>query len=891
MPTGRELCELWPMVGRDEQLEAIEAAYGATAGRPATGGAVLYGEAGVGKTRLAREAAALLTERGCPTGWATATRSAAVVPLGVLNQLLSPGDLWAPEQPAAFGSLIARLGDATERPVFVVDDAHLLDETSAALLFQLATERRAFVVLTARTGEVAPDAVTALWTTETAIRIDVPGLTDTDVDTLLDTATCGRVDPVSALEIRRLCGGNPLLLREMLHAAQETGGLRYRHGLWRWTGRHYVNARLTDVLRTRLGGLAPHLVALGELLACGEPLPLSILEALAGHDTVVEAERRGLVTVGLDGSRLLARLTHPIYADVFRADTPRSRERAIWRSLASALGDTPMRRRDDALLLAQWRRRADLTTPPDILLTAATHAYQRLDLDLAETLCRLAQQTDSGPGTALLLAEVLIDQGRYAEAVSALPPEMGVSDDLRSRWRVARGQIHYWTTTTPTTPSSEPAAAVDDDPATEASRSWLLLADGRIGTALRVAEAALRIGGFRPAAENWAATALIASAGLLGRHDRVSAGLTAALATAERHREVHLWGSIQVATAGSLAFLATGNLGDAADLADRCYRSAVGMVASVGASASPVVGVSAAIRGIIARVQGRARAAVVMLTEAAALLDGWPAYHLERACLAELAAAHAMLGDVEAARRCLEDADRKDATVPLLDAWVERARAWVTAAGGDLTRAAREATHAAARAGATEQPTIEALALLDAARFGDIGRARPRLEALARELRLPAVRAMADFVTGLRPGDRGSTLDDAIATLAGCGYLLYAAEAAMAAYSRYAAAGRRTKAHISLARATALAQDCGDARTHLLASSGVDALLTSRELQVAALAAAGHTGTRIAVQLGLSARTVNNHLGRAYQKLGVSGRAQLGEVLSPVLHPSPAESG
>lgn len=56
-------------------------------------------------------------------------------------------------------------------------------------------------------------------------------------------------------------------------------------------------------------------------------------------------------------------------------------------------------------------------------------------------------------------------------------------------------------------------------------------------------------------------------------------------------------------------------------------------------------------------------------------------------------------------------------------------------------------------------------------------------------------------------------------------------------------------------------------------------VLTSREMQVASLAAAGHSGGKIAAQLGLSPRTVNNYLGRVYQKLGISGRAQLAAAL------------
>jgi DNA-binding CsgD family transcriptional regulator len=48
---------------------------------------------------------------------------------------------------------------------------------------------------------------------------------------------------------------------------------------------------------------------------------------------------------------------------------------------------------------------------------------------------------------------------------------------------------------------------------------------------------------------------------------------------------------------------------------------------------------------------------------------------------------------------------------------------------------------------------------------------------------------------------------------------------------------------------------------------------------VAGLAAAGVPSKEIADQLFLSARTVDNHLLRVYQKLGVGGRTELAAAL------------
>jgi DNA-binding NarL/FixJ family response regulator len=55
--------------------------------------------------------------------------------------------------------------------------------------------------------------------------------------------------------------------------------------------------------------------------------------------------------------------------------------------------------------------------------------------------------------------------------------------------------------------------------------------------------------------------------------------------------------------------------------------------------------------------------------------------------------------------------------------------------------------------------------------------------------------------------------------------------------------------------------------------------LTKRELEVATLAARGLSSREIAETLVVSTRTVENHLQRAYEKLGVSGRTELAGAL------------
>ncbi|MBN9480130.1 MAG: helix-turn-helix transcriptional regulator [Bordetella sp.] len=70
-----------------------------------------------------------------------------------------------------------------------------------------------------------------------------------------------------------------------------------------------------------------------------------------------------------------------------------------------------------------------------------------------------------------------------------------------------------------------------------------------------------------------------------------------------------------------------------------------------------------------------------------------------------------------------------------------------------------------------------------------------------------------------------------------------------------------------------------DSRSLVRSSSPIDHL-TPRELEVLSLAARRLGDKEIAQRLTLSPRTVQNHLYRAYEKLGVSNRAEAARLLS-----------
>ncbi|MGR7027844.1 ATP-binding protein [Geodermatophilus sp. URMC 62] len=160
----------WPLVGREAELRAVKAALTARPQRSL----VITGAAGVGRSRLAREALVAAAQQGHPTAWAVATGAAALVPLGALAHLLPAVDDGATGLALLQRATAAIAGDGTgPTPVLGVDDAHLLDQMSVTLLHQLAASSAVTLVLTVRTDAEQPDPSAPLWKDGLADRVQL----------------------------------------------------------------------------------------------------------------------------------------------------------------------------------------------------------------------------------------------------------------------------------------------------------------------------------------------------------------------------------------------------------------------------------------------------------------------------------------------------------------------------------------------------------------------------------------------------------------------------------------------------------------------------------------------------------------------------------------------
>ncbi|CAN5699690.1 LuxR family transcriptional regulator [soil metagenome] len=874
----------WPLVGREVAIAAVDAALE----DPSLAGVVLAGPAGTGKTRLAQECLRLGHAAGYATAQVTGSRAAAGIALGALAPLLPAGRLAAGRDVALLTEArdaLTALADG-RRLLLAVDDAHLLDDPSAVLLHQLALGRAAFVVGTVRNGEMAPEAVTDLWKSGVALRLEVGPLTSDQVDVLLAMVLGGPVDGPTLHRLCRSSDGNVLYLRELVLGALDSGLLAARHGLWRLTGEPGPSARLRDLIADRLGGLSRDELAGLELLAEGAPLALAIVEELCDPAVVEALERRGLVTVECDGRGATVALAHPLHGEVVRAQTPATSVRTIKRRLADAVEavGTP---RDDVLRVVRWRLDGGGDADPDLVRDAALHARFANDLPTAARLAAVAFEARPEFASGYLLSEVLYSLGRseeLAEVLAALD-RLVEADDERAMLAAQRAFDLFWHL-------GEAAAAHQalregiDQVAVDALRreldaiaSVFLACAGQAKAAVARAEPHLERGGDRAFIQASLAAGLALP--LLGRaDDAVVVARRGRAACDALGEQLSVFQPSLLAAAETIGLLRGGHLAAAEVAARQGYQRALDESDGAGWAFFAMT------RGLVALQQGRITDSGRWWREAADLFGSVGHRGPQRWALAGGLFVAALRGDaVGAARAATELDDTAAHPARMQDVGELRARGWARVAAHDRDGALSELDRAVTTARAAGLAGEELDALHDLARLGRARLVAERVVELAAEVQGVLATVQAAHVAALASND-GAALGAVADGFAALGARVLAAEAAGAAADTLAVSGRARQSTGWRRRARELRASCEGVRTPGLEPAANPVRLSDREREVALLAAGGLPSREIAERLFLSVRTVDNHLARSYTKLGVSGRAELAAALAePVVSP------
>jgi DNA-binding CsgD family transcriptional regulator len=862
------------MVGRETETGQFQSL---VHGREISGLAI-SGSPGVGKSRLARECMSIAERLGMATAWVTATRSGQRLPLAAFAPLLPATDAISrgPNRVAMVRELSTHLLNAANgrRSLLVVDDAHLLDETSATLIHRIALHKEAVVLVTVSTDETAPELVTALWKDGLAARIDLGGLPVKAVARILAGALGQAVDAGTVAQLTMHSDGNALFLRELTAGALADGTLVYEYGSWHLIGPLSPSVRLVELVRNRLTDLADRGRDLLEHVAYAEVIGLAELEAIADETVAADLERKGFLASRVSDRRLQIRMAHPLYGDVVRAMTPAVRLRSMARTLAAVVEAHGARRREDPLRVATWRLDGGGAVSPQLMLTAATTARWRYDFALAERLAQAAVAGGAGFDAALLVARLSNLQGDSEEAERQLAQlaDLATSDAQRAIAAIARADNLLFSFGR----GAEALAVIEGvepaltDPEWRAQlaarRSAALLATDGPAKAARAAREVIDSG--YAGAQVWAS---MFAAYIWSRMGQIEASLASAGRGRSQHHTSELdWYPWFFSFVICGAFARAGRLAESQALAETHYDQSL----TEGSTEARAFFAWHLARGVTET--GDTGSAIEHAQESARLFAALGRPTFERNALITLSIGLALAGRTREAEAALA---RADALPAARTAWTAvellEAQAWTAISAGALDRGRALLLDAADVGEEIGDLVGAAAALHDLARLGRAREHHVRLTSLASRVEGVLVATRAAHARALVAHDADG-LEDVSRAFEDMGANLLAAEASADACRVWVHAGDH-RALGARRRACSLAERLG-AKTPGLHIAALDSHLTAAEHEAAVLAASGLTNREMADQLTLSVRTIENRLQRCYEKLGVTCRGDLRSI-------------
>ncbi len=852
------------MIGRDQQVGEITRAIADGAVR----GVALAGKAGVGKSRLAREAVAAAAADGWTVRTIAATATSRPIPLGAFSQ-------WTDDVQSEPFALARRViealtdGAQPDRLVVLVDDAHLLDELSALVVHQLVQSQAAGVILTIRTGEQAPAAVTALWKDGLLRRRELEPLSRNIIDDLLTAAFGTAPDRQCADKLWHLTQGNVLFLRQLVEQEYRAGRMVDQQGAVRWLGDTAISGSLAELVDSQIGAITGDVRDVVDLVAVSEPIDWHCLRLITDQDAIEEAEQRELIrTSGGD-----VYIGHPLYAEVRLNRCGASRLRRLRGKVATAMkdgGGTAKVVKRGLLWLE-----SDLPPEPEVLLSAATAASSLLDFETAERLFRAAAATGIGAQARIPLAYSLFMMEKGDLALEVLE---GVEVDEATESAfindvVMRASNLLWGMRSP-----ERSWRLIDD-ALKASRGarrqqLLVFRANQLALAARPGEVLATMADVSyQDIDRYGATMAYSvesmAYGELGQADQaVAMAIEADQALAQSEQGKFLRQTLT--EFHTFALIAAGRTGEAIAVAERNCRAHRDEPADVRA-------VAAEILGMVMLAAGDLGAALRHLPEDVMansfhVANSFHRFHLLRA------QALARAGDGDAAERALHKAEehRHPAYVYVTSTQL-LAEAWLAAVRSRATEARRLAREAAEFAREHDQLAREVWCLQTAVQFDDTD-AAARLAELTALVQGPRAAVAARYAAAVSADDAGE-LDWASAEFETMGDLLAAADAAGQAATSHRRAGRAGSAMTAAARAHRLATVCGSATSPAIRAASFVPPFSNREREIAVLVAQGLSNREIAEAVSLSVRTVESHIYRASTKAGVSGRSALAEMM------------
>lgn len=853
----------WPLTGRGPDVEAILRLLLADGQH----GVLLVGDTGVGKSRVVEAVLHRCAVSSHHIARITCAPADRDLPFGAVRQLL-PEMSGSPDTSVELPDAVsaALLKAAEGRTIIVaVDDASWLDEGSAAVIQKLVVHDGARVLMAARTEAAAAPPVEALRRWGRWSRVDLAPLDRPQTKDLVEAVLGAPADGLTLDGLWRVTGGNPLFMREMLCGAVDNDALMAREGVVTWRGGAIGDAYPSDTAAAALEALSPEELDALRYVAVARSAPLEVIEQLVAAPVLERLEDHRLIQLDQSERVPLLRVTHPLHAHTIIARTGALRIRRIRNDLATTMMAC---RPDDQIRSVQWRLAAQVDVPDDEVLAAADEALRRRDVAAAEHLSRQV----STPAGAWRLGRALVARGEYVEAEEWLAGAAQELTDPASRANVAalRAVNLFWGFREPQQAFEviiEAKAALPADGSSDllAAEALVTVFDGRADAANEMVARLLHDPPDDPVLAGAIAPLRPQLLLFTGRPAQAIVELSAAQTGFS-----DAWPMMRAMTQACHvhALIMTGAVAQAAETVQRYYHDAVEQGSPAG------VGTIALAGGICAYYQGRPEQAATWLREARALTDDHPRFRFRETVLALSAGVAAELGLVDEARELLDRLGEAGADPSAAD-YGAFGEVWALVISGDRSGAGAVLRRRASEALAAGNVLMAADFLHVDMRLNPSAATAARLREIAESSDGELFGLLADHATALAHRDLHE-MNRVSAAFEQRGYRGFALEAS--ATGATFSGGREVNA---LARRTQrlLGEHRGIWPEWLPAPKSAP-LLTRREQQVGELAASGMDNAAIARELSVSPRTVENHLQRAYDKLGIHRRTELAAALA-----------
>ncbi|CAM3145341.1 hypothetical protein BST27_18900 [Mycobacterium intermedium] len=859
-----------PIVGRGTELRAIADALAAEDCR----GVLLVGDAGVGKTRLAEEAADAAENLGWVVHRVVASASAQPIPLGAFTK-------WScrkrDDPHAAARRVVAAMTDvgAADRVLVSIDDAHLLDNLSAFVVYSLLQCSNVKVLVTVRGNARAPDSVMNPWKEGILRRIDLSPLSQSASVDVIRGALSGEVSGASAEQLWDLTRGNAAYLTQVIDHERAMGNLVERDGVWSLHAAPTVSPAMRDLVEMQFGVLDESIEAVLDLIAVAGSINRSLLNSFTDPEASAEAERLGLICAD-EATPDVIRVAHPLYSAIRLAQCGELRRSRLRGRLAEAMASPHNMAPVDPVQLGWLWLESDLPPNVEILVNAAEGALAQLDVEFAERCLRAAVDAGGGIGAKLRHAYSLFLLGQKGDAVAELsriqPVELRGNDFLDDFSLMAMNLLFGFAEPDEVLRLVEQALQGSTGVRVHQLNTLLGLHLGFTANPTGALEALTRADPGE--LDNYGAVVCLGMRTFAhGERGQLSQACREAARCWEMLDDVpDAFNIANLAKLHTHVLVLAGDLAEATEVAEQAYRRSAEMAPIARRFCSANLGAVALAAGDLMTARQRLHPGQLDLGQFGLIMGHTYRYQ------SHYTAALARSGNIDEAVRSLETAaEVRRPHLLYIEIIYLLAQAWVAAAQGQAERAREIAAQAASFARAHGMLASEVLCLQTSVQFCDttVGE---RLAELATLVEGPRAPIAARYAKALAD-DAATELEAVSADFETMGDLLAAADAAAHASSAYRLADRRGSALSAGARAESLAKQCGGATSLALAGARFAYPFSHRQREIALLVAKGLTNREIGEALSLSVRTVEGHIYRATFKAGLCSRAELAKLV------------